>query len=75
MSPDIKGKYKIELNYPGNGRLFLNFWDSIHGNDVVVEIDAENKMWHTPDGEPLPNNISFNQFLKMVEESIKKRKY
>jgi len=34
----VQGKYGLELNIVGDGRIFLNFWDSIHGNDVVARV-------------------------------------
>lgn len=61
------GKFELELNYPGDGRLFLNFWDWSHGNDVVAEIS---------DGNIIIGNdadrktITFQEFILMVENSI-----
>lgn len=31
-------KVKLELNFPGNGRVFLNYWDWDNGNDVTAEL-------------------------------------
>lgn len=62
---DLKGKYELELNYPGDGRLFLNYWDFSHGEDVCVEY--KNETLYTEEQE----EISLPDFLKRVEESIK----
>lgn len=70
--PNSRLKEKLELHFPGDGRLFLNFWDWAHGNDVVVEV-IDGKLWYTPPSEELPHTIAFIQFLDMVIESINKR--
>jgi len=67
MLKPIEGKIKLELNYPGDGRVFLNFWDSIHGNDVCAEINGAGEL--IKDGK----NIDFYTFWKEVEDSINKR--
>lgn len=73
----LEGKHKLELNIVGDGRSFLNFWDWAHGNDVVCEIRDE-KLYYTPideNSKSLPEKeISFNEFLTLVKESIEKRK-
>jgi hypothetical protein len=63
---ELQGKYNLELNIVGDGRVFLNFWDWAHGNDVVAEIEngklvIENK------------EITFAQYIELVKESILKR--
>ena len=62
-----QGKYNLELNFPGDGRIFLNFWDWAHGNDVVCEV-KDGKLIR--DGE---FEIDFNQFLEDVINSINQR--
>lgn len=59
----IQGKYKLELNYPGDGSLFLNFWDWRHGNDVVAEIN--NGRLFIDERE-----VSIAEFIALVENSI-----
>lgn len=61
----MEGKYNLELNYPGDGRCFLNHWDYRHGNDVVAEI-KEGKLF-VDDKE-----VSFADYQKLVEESLQK---
>lgn len=69
---EITGRYSLEINFVGNGIVFLNFWDAVHGNDVVVEVE-NGALWITREGEEQPRNISFIEYLQLVEESIKKR--
>ena len=68
------GKHALELNYPGDGRLFLNYWDWMHGDDVVAEI-VDGKIMlsqYDDDGNELPEKeITFSEFLALVETSIK----
>lgn len=70
----IRGKYKLELNFPGDGRCFLNFWDSIYGNDVVIEIinGVLEYTDHDVDGE-FYREISFKEFIELVKQSISKQ--
>ena len=70
---ELIGKHKIELNLPGDGRKFLNYWDWAHGKDVCCEIkDGELfKSNFDSDGNELPKTkITFAEFLRLVEESI-----
>ncbi len=67
-----EGKHNLEINIVGDGRAFLNFWDYVHGNDVVVEIH-QGKLWYTPPDEELPHTISISEFLNKVADSINKR--
>ncbi len=69
----MSNKHKIELNYPGDGRKFLNYWDWAHGRDVCCEIvgDKLMKSNYDDDGNELPpTEITFQEFLTMVEHSI-----
>lgn len=72
MAEELKGEYPLELKIVGDGRIFLNFWDYVHGNDVTVEFD-NGILWYTPEGEELPTAISIKQFINKVIESINKR--
>lgn len=67
----IEGKYKLELNFPGDGRCFLSFWDSIHGNDVVVEVKG-GRLYYSPENAST-YTIPLSRFISLVEESINKR--
>ena len=63
-------KINIELNLPGDGRTFLNFWNWYNGDDVVCELIDGKLMLSQLDVESreLPaKEISFIEFLKMVE--------
>jgi hypothetical protein len=73
----LEGKENIELNFPGDGRTFLNFWDWAHGNDVVCQIKKGKLMLteYDKNSKKLPEReISFQEFLKLVKKSILKRK-
>lgn len=71
----IVGKYGIEINFVGDGRTFVNFWDYAHGNDVIVEIiDGELELTeHNADGAESYRKISFIEYVELVKESINKR--
>lgn len=72
---NIEGKYNLELNFPGDGRCFLNFWDHIHGNDVVGEFLNGRLEYtdHDSDGNEFYREISLGEFIELVKESINKR--
>lgn len=72
---NIEGKYNLELNFPGDGRCFLNFWDYFQGNDVIVEIkDTRLELTiHNEDGTESYTNITFLRYIELVKESINKR--
>lgn len=69
----VEGKYQIELNYVGDGRLFLNFWNNCGGGDVVCQI-RDGKLFLQPldeNGNDLPvREVAFREFLGLVEASI-----
>lgn len=62
----LEGKYTIELNLPGDGRTFLNFWDNIYGNDVIAEVVGP---YLEVDGK----RVTMLTFLKMIKQSIEKQ--
>lgn len=64
----IEGSYSIELKFVGDGRVFLNYWDIFHGDDVCAEV---------VDGSLYDDNeeISLADFLKKVEKSVKRINY
>lgn len=63
----IQGKYNLELNIVGDGRTFLNFWESIHGNDVVARIIGDRIYI---DGK----KSTIKEFIALVKKSISVRK-
>lgn len=69
--PSVEGKYELELNFVGDGRTFLNFWDWANGNDVVVRL-KDGKIYSS-DGDGNELEITFQQFVDMVKDSIAKR--
>lgn len=69
---EIEGKYNIELNWPGDGRLFLNFWHSI-AEDVIGEVKDGKILLRCYDenGEDLPHReVSFFEFVNIVKKSV-----
>lgn len=70
---ELIGKHEIELNLPGDGRKFLNYWAWANGKDVCCEI-KDGELFRTDfddDGNELPQTkITFADFLGLVEKSI-----
>ena len=62
----IQGKYGLELNIVGDGGTFLNFWDSIHGNDVVARVVGDRLYI---DGK----KAGIKEFVALVKKSISER--
>jgi hypothetical protein len=58
-------KYQLELNCVGDS-VFLNYWDSEHGNDVVCEVINGKLMLSTGDEEK-PKKITLQEFIERVE--------
>ena len=44
-------KVKIELNIINNDMCYLNFWDSMHGNDVIYRWEREHGLFFTEGNE------------------------
>lgn len=59
-------KHSLELNCPDD-RKFLNYWDLMHGNDVVCEIIDGKLMLDDKE-------ITLSEFIELVEKSHAKRK-
>lgn len=57
-------KYQIELNCI-DGQKFLNYWDSIHGNDVVCAI-VDGKLILDDDNA---KEITIDEFIDLVEQT------
>lgn len=64
------GKYSLELNFPGDGSIFLNWWDYYGGDDVVAEIKDGKLFISNDEKEEEKIEITFPDFLKRVIESI-----
>ena len=65
-------KINIEYNIVGDGRKFLNHWDSVYGEDIVCEIinDKLILIIHDDEGNILPGReISISEFLSLIEQT------
>lgn len=63
---DKRMKIDIELHVVGDGRTFLNFWNYMNGDDVVVEIkDGKLLDKHNEDKE-----ISLQEFIDRVKDRV-----
>jgi len=70
-------KIQLELNMLGDGRMFLNYWDGAHGNDLTCQI-KDGIAW-IPDFEQPEKTRDIPKFLEMVaqhviEDSIKNQR-
>ncbi len=66
-------KIKIEYNLPGDERKFLNFWNSINGDDVTVEIKNDKLYLDQDDdnSDELPEKeITYKEYFELVEKSF-----
>lgn len=63
----VNMKCNLELNVVGKQR-FLNFWDAMHGNDVVCEI-VDGKLLLSL-GDEKPKKITLQEFIERVEMSV-----
>lgn len=85
MQNQIQGKYNLELNFVDE-RIFLNFWDSLYGNDVACQV-IEGKLYKfVYSGEEVEEDqlndqpkikdvfekteISLEHFINLVEKSL-----
>ena len=57
-------KIQLELSIPGDGRMFLNYWDSEGGDDLTCQI--KNEIAHIPDFMETEKTRSISMFLEMV---------
>lgn len=66
-------KFDLELHSPGDGRMFLNFWNYHNGDDVTAEI-KDGKIYKSDDSEKedfeYDKEISFQDFIDQVKEKI-----
>lgn len=56
-------KIDIEINIVGDGKIFLNFWDYIGGNDITVEL-KDNKLYQNQNGCSI--EISLQEFVEKI---------
>jgi len=86
MKNKIQGDYPLEVRFVDETRVYLNFWDMTHGNDVCCQIkdgklfkfvhnanDIETDMMR--DESQIEDHlelkeISLNEFLELVQSSI-----
>lgn len=61
----IEGKYNIEINFVGDGRIFVNYWDYKHGEDVVARF-VDGQLYDSEE------EISFADYLEKVKKVISK---
>jgi hypothetical protein len=66
---EIRGRYDLQLNFPGDGRCFLNFWDHERGNDVIAEI-IDRQMILNIDGGEIERPTDIFEFIQRVKDSI-----
>ncbi len=57
-------KIEIELHVIGDGRTFLNFWNSKNGDDVVAEV-KEGKLFM--DIDEIETEVSLQKFIDDVK--------
>jgi hypothetical protein len=86
MENKVQGGYELEVKFVDETRVYLNFWDSIHGNDVCcqikdgkilqfiyspAEVEAD-EIKDEPEIEDVfeQKEISLNDFLELVQSSI-----
>jgi len=86
INTEVEGKYDLELNFVEKDRVYLSFWDCIHGQDICCQI-KDGKLYkfaHSPseieadelEDTPKIDNIfkqkevSFSEFIDLVKDSI-----
>ena len=62
----MKIKLELVINESPDGRVFLNYWDWQHGDDVCCEI-KEGKMLTYSDGIG-EHEITLQDFIKVVQK-------
>lgn len=60
-------KIDIELNFVGDGRLFLNFWNYMNGEDVIAEV-KDGKLF--VDINDVETEVSLQQFIDDVKSKF-----
>lgn len=86
MQNKVHGDYPLEVKFVDETRVYLNFWDAIHGNDVCCQI-KDGKIFefvYSPaqvEADEVKDNseiedvfeqkeISLTEFLELVQTSI-----
>jgi hypothetical protein len=86
MKNKIQGGQALELKFVDKTRIYLNFWDSIHGNDVCCQIKdgkifkfiytpqevEEDEIKNSPEIDDIfeLKEISLNEFIQLVQLSV-----
>lgn len=86
MQNKVQGDYTLEVKFVDETRVYLNFWDSINGNDVCCQIKDgkifnfvyspaqveadEVKDKHDINDVLEQREISLTEFLELVQTSI-----
>ena len=60
-----EAKLELELNFVGDGRIFINFWDFKGGDDVVAEL-KDNKLFLVYENN---RETTISEFIKLILES------
>lgn len=64
-------KIPLELNVLDNGEIFINFWDSHEGKDIVVEFVHGLLYEHLPDS--YVRHVTFKDFVNQIIETVKEQ--
>jgi hypothetical protein len=62
-------KAPLELNFVDN-RVYLNFWDTLNGKDVVCEVKGNGIFCNWPDRGVEPQPITIGEFVHLVRERL-----
>lgn len=61
-------KLNVEIHVVGDGTTYINYWNSINGDDVVAELRNGKLYWDVNDVE---FECSIQDFIGRVKESYK----
>lgn len=65
-------KIDIEVNIVGD-RTFINFWDYMHGNDVITELkDGKLYQYQLKNDEAINQEITFQEYIDKVIKEVSK---
>lgn len=57
-------KARLELNFTGDGTVYLNFWDSVCGDDVICEVGADGSLTRIEYVDPEGDGISQEEYTE-----------